>query len=158
MAERKIRVGKKKHIAPESARASMTPEMIIANVKSLPKLKESEVLDLIDSAQEWDAQQKRLDKMVKAAKPLLLQEAKSGKWKSKAGASAECQIKKSTTSTFGTTTEFVKLLKAEGKISLFDDTVKVQIGQAKKYLGEDALEDFIETDTEEYGSVTLKKL
>jgi hypothetical protein len=58
----------------------------------------------------------------------------------------------------GTATEFAKLLKKEGKSKSFNDVVKVQIGQVKKYLGEDILEGFVTSETEKYGSVSFKKV
>ena len=101
---------------------------------------------------------KVLKKKVAKAKELLIESAALGEWKEKAGENAECIIGQTTKSTPGTATEFAKLLKAEGKIKLFDDMVKVQVGEAKKYLGEDALKDFVVSEVKEYGSVKLKKL
>lgn len=119
------------------------------------KIKNDQITQLIDAATEWDMEQKALAKNAKAAKALLLSHAKSKKWKTRAGETAVCTIKQSS-STEVDVTGLAQLLKRLGKKNLFVDLVKVKITEAKQYLGEHSLKECSEVVTEEYGSVTLK--
>ena len=126
------------------------------NFKS--KSKEWESLEeLIDSAYEWDVEKKKFDAKVKEAKIILLAHAKQNEWKEKMGKNAECKIGPSTVAVIGVN-PFLSLLKKLGKLNLVPDLLKVKITDAKKYLGEIALEDVTDSQTEPYGSVSLKPL
>ena len=73
------------------------------------------------------------------------------------GKNAKCKIGPSTTAVVGVK-PFLALLKRLGKVALVPDLLKVKITEAKKYLGEIALEDVTDSQTEPYGSVSLKPL
>jgi len=115
------------------------------------------IAELIDNAYEWDVEKKKFDTKVKEAKIILLAHAKQNEWKEKMGKNAKCKIGPSTTAVVGVK-PFLALLKKLGKVALVPDLLKVKITDAKKYLGEIALEDVTDSQTEPYGSVSLKPL
>ena len=115
------------------------------------------IVELIDIACEWDIEKKRLDAKVKEAKAILLANAKVTGWKEKMGKKAVCKIGPSTVAVIGVN-PFLSLLKKQGKLNLVQDLLKVKITEAKKYLGEIALEDVTDSQTEPYGSVSLQPL
>ena len=162
MTGRKIRVGdqKAKSAVVERERF-LSPEELTESqdvtIEEAGSLNDSELTALVDQAYFWDLEQKELAGRVKNAKTILLRNARAQEWKSYSGESAACKIGKSTKSIMGTVKEFLQLLKREGKMKLLDDLLKVKLGDAKKYLGEDALNGFLTEETEEYGSVSLKK-
>ena len=143
-------------VQPRSVSAILNESAIHGDV--LETLTEQELKGLIDSGAEMDAEQKDLAKTVKMIKVVLVAHAKENKWKEKAGDRATCLIKKSTKSIMAMATKLAKFLKKEGKSKLFDSLVKVEVTPCKKYLGEVALEEgeLLKTETEEYGSVSLK--
>ena len=115
------------------------------------------IAELIDNAYEWDVEKKKFDTKVKEAKIVLLAHAKQNEWKEKMGKNAKCKIGPSTTAVVGVK-PFLALLKKLGKVALVPDLLKVKITDAKKYLGEIALADVTDSQTEPYGSVSLKPL
>ena len=131
-------------------------------IKSSPKGRteskaEVSIMELIDNAYEWDVEKKRFDAKVKEAKIILLAHAKQNEWKEKMGKNAKCKVGPSTKAEIGVK-PFLSLLKKLGKVNLVPDLLKVKITDAKKYLGEIALEDVTDSQTEPYGSVSLKPL
>lgn len=124
------------------------------------RLTQQELVLLIDNGSTLDEQRKAITKeverIVAPTKMLLLALAEQQKWKVKAGKIGECKIGAgSSTKIKGTVTEFAILLKNEGKLELFNDLVSIKIGETKKYLGEDALKNFMEVESKEYSSVSL---
>ena len=115
------------------------------------------IAELIDNACEWDVEKKKFDTKVKEAKIVLLAHAKQNEWKEKMGKKAVCKIGPSTVAVIGVN-PFLALLKKLGKVALVPDLLKVKITDAKKYLGEIALADVTDSQTEPYGSVSLKPL
>jgi len=132
-------------------------ELVREKSVEIASLQEKEILALIEQGCTEDLERKRFDKRVKFAKSLLLGAAKAGEWKTKAAAMATCSIGGATTMEVGVKA-FIKLLKKVGKIDLFESLLKVQIGEAKKYIGSADLEEIADIEHEEYGSVTLKPL
>jgi len=118
---------------------------------------EVSIMELIDNAYDWDVEKKKFDAKVKEAKIVLLAHAKQNEWKEKMGKNAKCKIGPSTVAEIGVK-PFLSLLKKLGKVALVQDLLKVKITEAKKYLGEIALEDVTDSQTEPYGSVSLKPL
>jgi hypothetical protein len=123
-------------------------------------LTKEELISLIDNGAELEDKRRKIAKEVDAVvtptKALLLALAEKDKWKEKSGKIGVCKIGGgSSTIIGGTVTDFAALLKREGKLHLFNDLVSVKLGDSKKYLGEDALKDFMHSDTREYSSVSL---
>jgi len=116
-----------------------------------------EMKNLVDVACTWDIKKKELDAKVKEAKSTLLNYAEEHEIKLISGKTAKCKIGPNTTS-FIAIKPFLALLKKIGKTNLVPDLLKVKMTDAKKYLGEVVLEDIISSDTDEYGSVTLKPI
>lgn len=126
----------------------------------LTTLTPSELAALIDRAAELEDKRKTIakevDAVVSPTKKLLLEVAKASGKKVLNGKTGTCKIgASSTTHILGTPTEFAALLKKEGKLELFDSLVGIRLGDTKKYLGEDALKDFVKVETEEYGTVSI---
>jgi len=125
--------------------------------KSSVASEEEDLKTLVDKAYEWDVKKKELDAKVKEAKATLLQNAEDKEWKELSGKTAKCKIGPKTTTFIGVKS-FLQLLKKIGKTNLVPDLLKVQLTEAKKSLGEIVLEDIMEQDTKEYGSVSFKSL
>lgn len=119
-------------------------------------LTESEVKLLIDRGSDIDANIKYLTRQLKAIKLGVLEYARRNKLKTIEGQRATAKISDSTTTTTGTVTEFAKLLKKEGKIELFDELTKVQLTEAKKYLGEAALKGFLSKSIQKFAKIGFK--
>lgn len=168
VGQRVLKLGDKKKAAPPTKKELplRTADQIIEEVSNgtavgevSASCREEELQEIIEQAALWDQQKKELDKKVKAAKAVMLENATKNKWKSKPGTGrGMCNIGASTTTALGTTTEFARILKRENKMHLFDDLTKIAWGDAQKYLGLDAMEGFYSKDTEEFGSVGFKLL
>jgi hypothetical protein len=122
------------------------------------KLTKNEVEILTDYGAVIDALVKELTADVKVIKAGLMAYAIKTKTKKFAGVKGTYSIGSTSSTEEGTPTEFVKLLKKLKKTNLFDDLVKVKIGEAKKYLGEQVLKDngFIKKTTNAFGKIALK--
>jgi hypothetical protein len=125
-----------------------------AMVKSL---KDSEVSLLIDAGAEADAIRKEKDAIAKAAKALLREHARLHSWKTRAGNTATCSIKPSTSTKIDPVALLTEM-KRQNKQTLFGTVFSVLVGKAKEYLGRDLVDQVAEEVTEEYGSVSLKQL
>ncbi len=158
MAERKLRLGKEQQEQEQPTSEQRAAEAIVRDEVEAVELTDQEVESLIDAAYEWDVEQKRLKKMVDVAKATLKDHAMAEKWKTRMGDSATCVVGQSSSTEVATVTEFARFLKREGKLSLFDDLTKVQLGAAKKYLGEVALEPLLTKHVTEYGTISLKPI
>jgi hypothetical protein len=124
-------------------------------------LSEAEVKKLIVTYAEMTASVKAAGKELKRFKELMVEKAREDEWVTTrstlpGGHCATVIITPTTETKIGTTREFAQILRDEGKFHLFDELTKVKLTEAKKILGEDALSDFISTDVERYGKVTLK--
>lgn len=133
--------------------AGVTLEKILET--ETKELTDLEIDVLVDAATELDIVGKECVATVKMAKAVLLQHAKTLKWKTRATDKSICKIGPNSSSEIGVK-DLAKLLKKMEKSALFVDLVKVKITDAKKYLGEHSLAPITVTDTEEYGSVSLK--
>ena len=153
---RTIRFNKsEEEVRQEAAKSKQESARDLLGRTSASKLTSAQVDLLIDSVTEWDTVKKQLEKEVKIGKALLLEHAELKQWKTRAAAEAVCTIKPSS-STEVDVSGLAKLLKKMGKKELFVDLVKVKSTDAKKYLGENSLEECSEVVTVEYGTVTLK--
>jgi len=157
VAQRKIRTKRKskpKAQGEESTQYAQDPlELLDREARQITK---SDLECLVDACAEWDATKKTLERRVKGAKALLMSHARLEGWTRMEGSVAECKISPRVSSIPGTVTEYAKILKKEGKANLLNATTKVMIGEAKKYLGEEALKGFIEKKREEFGSISVK--
>lgn|GEM_PF-6524646 len=157
MAQRKIRTkskSKSKEQREESTQYAQDPlELLDCEVEQVT---ESDLERLVDACAEWDVERKTLERRVKGAKALLMSHARREGWTRMWGSVAECKISPRVSSIPGTVTEYAKILKKEGKTNLLDATTKVIIGEAKKYLGEEALKEFIKKKKEKFGSISVK--
>lgn len=123
-------------------------------------LTQEQLGQLIDEAAIMDQDQKDLAKVVTEMKAILKAHAEMNKWNKMVGLTeqGECQVKPRTTTTIDCW-GLAKLLNKLGKAKkLFDVVFKAQVAPAKKYLGVDVLDPIMEEDTEDYGTVSLKRL
>lgn len=115
---------------------------------------------LVDQAAIWDAEAKETAKRVTAAKDVLKVHAGIHDWRKLIGLDehGEAIIKPRTVTTIEPW-GLARLLSSLKKQGLFDKLFKVNVQPAKKYLGEDALEEaeILEYETDEFGSITLKR-
>ncbi len=124
------------------------------------ELTDKQLGELIDQAAILDQDQKDLAKVVKEMKEILKVHAEMNKWTKMVGVNkeGEVQVKPRTTTTIDCW-GLAKLLNKLGKArKLFDVVFKAQVAPAKKYLGEDVLAPIMEEDTDDYGTVSLKRL
>lgn len=124
------------------------------------ELTDKQLGDLIDQAVLLDQDQKDLAKVVGEMKAVLKAHAEMNKWNKMVGTTeqGEAQIKPRTTTTIDCW-GLAKLLNKLGKAKkLFDVVFKAQVAPAKKYLGVDVLDPIMEEKTDDYGTVTLKRL
>lgn len=124
------------------------------------ELTEKQLGDLIDQAVLLDQDQKDLAAVVKEMKDVLKAHAEMNEWKKMVGTSekSEVQIKARTTTEIDCW-GLARLLNKLGKAKkLFHVVFKAQVAPAKKYLGEDVLDPIMKEDTDDYGTVTLKRL
>ena len=125
------------------------------------KLKTTDLLGLIDDAVELQEHVKRGGALLAIAKAICMEHAKKSKWKKKVTkAGCICAIGASTPTEQGTPTAFVKILKKEGRLDLADVCLSVKIGEAKKLLGTDVLEEegFIKTGkVNKFASLSFKR-
>jgi len=158
MAERVVRTKKGVKTRAASAKAKLrSPDQLIdESVAKARTAKEREILNLIDTATTWDYHRKLLDKQVKKAKAILLAHAEKNNWKAKAAETASVLISPSQSTTINPS-KFTKLLIKMKKKKLYDVLMSVRVGDAKKYLGEDVVDEVAEVDKKEFGTVTLKK-
>lgn len=115
---------------------------------------------LIDEAAIMDQDQKDLAKVVSEMKAILKAHASINGWNKMVGTKEEGQVQvkpRTTTSidAWGLARLLNKLDKAK---KLFHIVFKAQVAPAKKYLGEDVLAPIMEEETEEHGTVSLKRL
>lgn len=120
-------------------------------------LKDSEVSLLIDAGAEADAIRKENAAIASAAKELLKGHAKLHSWKTRAGNTATCSIRPSTSLKIDPVALLTEM-KRQNKQSLFGTVFSVLIGKAKEYLGRDLIDNVAEEHVEEFGSVSLKQL
>lgn len=132
---------------------------LLAVVQSLTA---EEIVLMVNAGTDIEDQRRAIDKEVKATvepvKKLLValaQEVKKRTFRGTEGRVAT--VARGSKTTMGTVTEFVKILKREGKLGLFDSLVSVKLTETKKYVGEDALKGFITVTPIEYNSVSMKK-
>lgn len=118
-------------------------------------LSEEEKVALVDYGYERDKVVKGADKDLKIIKPMLLEDAKSQKWKEFAGNAAVCKIGSGTSTEIEPKALALKL-KELGKTKMFSTFFKVKIGDVKKYLGIEAIKDITTTDKIEYKSVSFR--
>jgi hypothetical protein len=99
------------------------------------------------------------EKDVKLIKEILLSNAKTSGELIGVSRSFKFGVSPKTTTEFGTATDLARILKKHKKMELFDDLVKVMVTDTKKYLGEQILieEGFMTTNTEKFGSTSIKK-
>lgn len=119
-----------------------------------------QVGDLIDQAAIWDQDQKDLAKLVTESKAILKAHASMNGWTKMTGSKeeGEIQIKARTTTSIDAWGMAKLLNKLDKAKKLFDVIFKVQVAPAKKYLGEDVLAPIMEEETDDYGTVTIKRL
>ena len=120
------------------------------------ELTADEVKILVDRAYRIDQQQKDLTRQLKPIKLAVQEYGRRHKLAQIEGHHAVASLSPSTETTTGTATELAALLKREGKITLFDDVVKVKLGELKKYLGEDALKGYIQKTTKKFAKLAFK--
>jgi hypothetical protein len=123
-------------------------------------LTKNEVEILTDYGAVIDSLIKEFTADIKVIKRSLMDYGLRTKTKKFAGVKGSYSIGATSATEEGTPTEFVKILKKLKKTALFDDLVKVRIGEAKKYLGEQVLVDagFIKKTTNAFGKIALKVL
>ena len=162
-AQRTIRTGKSTTQAKTKKteeQALRSADVILAAEGSTEELaaglRPDELAAILQTGAQAEAQIKALKATVDKVKALLKANASQFAWKDFVCDGAVAKISASSTSTTGTATEFARILKAEGRLELFDQLVKVQIGEAKKYLGEAALNGFVTTVTDPYGRISIK--
>ncbi len=133
-------------------------KLLIEGKVNVKEMTEEEIALVIDIASEYQARAAFLAAMVKNAKSTVMAHAKENSWKTKATKNAVATVKKGTKTTACSATRMTRLLKDEDRLDLINAVLKVGITDAKKYLGEDALEGVFQKETKDYGSLTITSL
>lgn len=134
-----------------------TEQQVKEKQKAVVEQEQQKVLKVIDQATKWDQELKELKKNLDKAKEFLKEHAGENGWRTLSGEYGLCEIRPSSSSSISPTA-LAKVLKKMDKLSLYETVVKVQVGEAKKYLGEEALKDIMKVSTEEVGSMSLRPL
>jgi hypothetical protein len=112
---------------------------------------------MVDEGFALNEKVKEGEKRLKEIRTELLKYAEDTNTKVLQGFLAKVEIRP-TTSTEIEPGKLKALLTKMSKASLFYELLKVKITDAKKYLGEETLRPISKTTTEEYGSISYKKL
>lgn len=171
MATRKIRLenGKSKRIVSNGktkilhkADRTHQAQVLIRKLQreEIDVLNEEQAKLLIDHCQGLQDQAESLGQSIGEIKGALLGFAKHADVKTLKAEVAQMSVRASTTSTVGSATKLVALLKKMKKVKAADAILSIKIGEAKKYLGEQTLRDekLYSTETSTFGSVTIKPL
>lgn len=95
---------------------------------------------------------KHVEKELKEVKQQLMLQAKTLESKKLVGENGNVSVQQSSTSEIGAV-DMIRHLRENKKLSLVEGLLKVNISDAKKVLGEDALKDIMTVDTEPYGKL-----
>jgi len=99
-----------------------------------------------------------INKGISWIKPLLHLSAREQKWKKKEGDVSEAKAMAGSSTEFTcTVTQFVALLKKEGKLKLADDILSIRLGDAKKYLGEAAIAPVTKKKSDSMGRFSIAR-
>jgi hypothetical protein len=150
------KVGKGRHPNTIITRADNVSKAVDFTIIA-DELNETEMAALIDYGAELDAEAKEHNRRVKIIKDLLRINADIYRWKNKAGNTATAGVSPSSKTTIDATA-MGRLLARLGKSNLFGTIFSVKITEAKKYVGIDDLDEISETETKEFGRVSLKLL
>lgn len=155
MANSRVRNVNQSPKATSIKQTSSSFDSIVGSDRSGESLTETELSKLVEEAAYVAKLHKQIGEKLDIAKKKIKQNAAANGWKNKVCGNAKVQIQSSSKTNTGPISDFVRILKREGKLSLLDSCVKVQVGQAKTLLGEDTLDGFLTVQKDEYGSVRL---
>lgn len=161
MTARKIQTRKQrskvKEEIPVVERTLEQKAIEIIGLKQAEDMTKEDLLILIDAGSDWQDEAKRVGDCLKDVKDMVKKYAELNNMTETETDRVICKISPSTKTIPGTIKAFVKILVDEGKRHLQNEVLNVKITNAKKYLGEDALKDWLKTETNKFGSVSLKK-
>lgn len=110
---------------------------------------------LVDQGLLLDGVVKYATAELKKVKEQLMEKAKTFEMKKLLGENGHIDVQQSSTSEIGAV-DMVYYLRENKKLALVEGLLKVRIAEAKKILGEDALKDIMDVETEAYGKLRFK--
>jgi len=110
---------------------------------------------IVDDGIQLSAISKKSEKLLDSIKELLLDYSKLKKEKVHVGSHGFANIGPTSSSSIEPK-KLLEFLTKVGKKNLFLGLIKVNVTDAKKFLGEDAIKSILDTTSKEYGSVKFK--